>query len=155
MFQKRKLGPGSYNIKDFIQLSNEKPRSGRGILDNLAPRFESKLSVSIKSVTQNSYCSVQIFLKRKLHVAWTVANLTKRELVHIFKFILIDNFSQSATPGPGTYGINGVPQKSLEIKDNKSTSTKGLLDAGDRKRSLPSVVSLFDNSMVVSHMLNI
>ncbi|CAL1531073.1 unnamed protein product [Lymnaea stagnalis] len=88
---KKKLGPGSYNIKDFIQLSNEKPRSGRGILDNLAPRFESKLL--------------------------------------------------SATPGPGTYGINGVPQKSLEIKDNKSTSTKGLLDAGDRKRSLPSVGS--------------
>ncbi|GFO03101.1 lymphocyte expansion molecule [Plakobranchus ocellatus] len=88
---KRKLGPGSYDIKDFIQIGNEKPRSGRGICDNLAPRFE------------------------KAHL--------------------------SATPGPGTYGIGGVPQRALEEKDYQSTSTKGMLDKGDRKRTLPSVGS--------------
>ena len=49
---------------------------------------------------------------------------------------------QSATPGPGTYGIGGVPQRALEDKDFQSTSTKGMLDKGDRKRTLPSVVSL-------------
>ncbi|XP_059172232.1 uncharacterized protein LOC131953182 [Physella acuta] len=88
---KKKLGPGSYNIKDFIQLGNEKPRSERGMCNNLAPRFESKLS--------------------------------------------------SSTPGPGTYGIDGIPQRALEIKDKKSISTKGLLDTGDRKRNLPTVGS--------------
>ena len=48
-YQKRKLGPGSYDIKDFIQVANEKPRSGRGICDKLAPRFEKGLQVN--------YCS--------------------------------------------------------------------------------------------------
>ncbi|RUS78373.1 hypothetical protein EGW08_013866 [Elysia chlorotica] len=88
---KRKLGPGSYDIKDFIQVGNEKPRSGRGICDKLAPRFEKGL--------------------------------------------------QSVTPGPGTYGIGGVPQRAIEDKDAQSISTKGMLDKGDRKRTLPSVGS--------------
>ncbi|XP_005100483.1 lymphocyte expansion molecule isoform X2 [Aplysia californica] len=88
---KRKLGPGSYEIKDFIQAGNEKPRSERGICSNLAPRFE--------------------------------------------RGVL------SATPGPGTYGIGGVPQRALEQKDKIAASTKGMLDAGDRKRNLPSVGS--------------
>ncbi|CAG5127570.1 unnamed protein product, partial [Candidula unifasciata] len=36
---KRKLGPGLYEIKDFIQLANEKPRSERRLCGNQAPRF--------------------------------------------------------------------------------------------------------------------
>ncbi|BFZ16919.1 hypothetical protein BsWGS_19958 [Bradybaena similaris] len=36
---KRKLGPGSYEIKDFIQLANEKPRSEKGLYETMAPRF--------------------------------------------------------------------------------------------------------------------
>ncbi|KAK7101266.1 ciliary microtubule-associated protein 2-like isoform X2 [Littorina saxatilis] len=36
---KRKLGPGSYNIKDFVQTLDEKPCSVRGICDGRAGRF--------------------------------------------------------------------------------------------------------------------
>ncbi|XP_076440933.1 ciliary microtubule-associated protein 2-like isoform X2 [Babylonia areolata] len=36
---KRKLGPGSYNIKDFVQVMGDKPRSTRGICDGRAARF--------------------------------------------------------------------------------------------------------------------
>ena len=43
--QKRKLGPGSYEIKDFIQSSNLKPRSEKGICSNLAPRFDKGVPV--------------------------------------------------------------------------------------------------------------
>merc|ERR1711936_6837 len=88
---KRKLGPGSYEIKDFVQTADLKPRSERGICQNLAPRFSLG--------------------------------------------------SQSATPGPGTYGIGGVPQRAIEEKCKISASTKGMLDAGDRKRNLPTVGS--------------
>ncbi|KAL5016357.1 hypothetical protein ScPMuIL_005946 [Solemya velum] len=35
----RKLGPGSYNIKDFLEASEEKPRSCRGICQTKATRF--------------------------------------------------------------------------------------------------------------------
>ena len=38
-FQKRKIGPGSYNIKDFLEASDEKPRSIRGIVDTRDKRF--------------------------------------------------------------------------------------------------------------------
>lgn len=86
---KRKLGPGSYEIKDFIQSSNLKPRSEKGICSNLAPRF--------------------------------------------------DKGVPSGTPGPGTYGIGGVPQRAIEEKCKVAASTKGMLDAGARKRNLPSV----------------
>jgi len=89
---KRKLGPGSYEIKDFIQDADLKPRSERGICQKLAPRFEKGF--------------------------------------------------QSTTPGPGTYGVGGVPKRAIEEKERNSASTKGMLDAGDRKRNLPSVGSV-------------
>ncbi|KAK2157495.1 hypothetical protein LSH36_190g03014 [Paralvinella palmiformis] len=37
---KRKLGPGSYDIKDFLQASDEKPRSTRGIIQTKDTRFK-------------------------------------------------------------------------------------------------------------------
>ncbi|KAJ8305639.1 hypothetical protein KUTeg_016184 [Tegillarca granosa] len=36
----RKLGPGSYNIKDFLEYGDEKPRSYRGICQTKAVRFK-------------------------------------------------------------------------------------------------------------------
>lgn len=45
-------------------------------------------------------------------------------------------------PGPGTYGIDGIPHKALEEKQKKSVSTIGMLDAGGASnRSLPMVGS--------------
>ena len=43
--QVRKLGPGSYNIKDFLESSDEKPRSKLGICQTLAQRFREKTVV--------------------------------------------------------------------------------------------------------------
>lgn len=39
----KKLGPGTYEIKDFLQSSEEKPRSTRGIIQTREPRFKEKL----------------------------------------------------------------------------------------------------------------
>ncbi|XP_070563027.1 ciliary microtubule-associated protein 2-like [Ptychodera flava] len=39
--QQRNLGPGSYNIKDFMQSADEKPRSTRGICETRDRRFRS------------------------------------------------------------------------------------------------------------------
>ena len=62
---------------------------------------------------------------------------------YVATMIILFHFScrhQSFTPGPGTYGVGGVPQRAVEEKCQQSTSTKGMLDSGDRKRNLPSVV---------------
>ncbi|XP_046372298.2 lymphocyte expansion molecule-like [Haliotis rufescens] len=89
----RKLGPGSYEIKDFLQSSDEKPRSSRGICETKAPRFK--------------------------------------------------DGAVSDIPGPGTYGNGGIPHAAIEEKDKRSTSTKGMLDAGSSKpRNLPTVGSV-------------
>ena len=47
VLQKRKLGPGSYNIKDFLQLLGQKPSSVRGICDGRAGRFAREKTVSL------------------------------------------------------------------------------------------------------------
>ena len=47
VLQKRKLGPGSYNIKDFLQLLGQKPSSVRGICDGRAGRFARERTVSL------------------------------------------------------------------------------------------------------------
>lgn len=87
----RKLGPGSYEIKDFLQMSDLKPRSARGICNTKAIRFKEQ---------------------------------------------------QSETPGPGTYGKGGIPHTAKEEKQQQSTSTVGMLDAGSSTpRNLPSVGS--------------
>lgn len=88
---KRKLGPGSYDIKDFLQSKDEKPSSVRGICNARAPRFpEDK--------------------------AYT-------------------------TPGPGSYGKGGVPNRLIEEKNMCSMSTKGMLESGSGDRRLPTVGS--------------
>ncbi|CAH1772898.1 unnamed protein product [Owenia fusiformis] len=91
---KRKLGPGSYEIKDFLESSDEKPRSMRGICQTKDKRFKEPVTMS------------------------------------------------NVTPGPGTYGDGGIPHSAIEVKDKKSISTIGLLDAGSSfPRSLPTVGS--------------
>jgi len=41
---KRKLGPGSYEIKDFLDSAEEKPRSTRGIIQTKEQRFKEKIT---------------------------------------------------------------------------------------------------------------
>ena len=45
--QKRKLGPGSYNIQDFLQLIEQKPCSTRGVCNGRAGRFGRGNTVSV------------------------------------------------------------------------------------------------------------
>jgi len=42
--QVRKLGPGSYEIKDFLETSDLKPRSALGICETRATRFKEHIS---------------------------------------------------------------------------------------------------------------
>ncbi|XP_064626225.1 ciliary microtubule-associated protein 2-like [Lineus longissimus] len=88
----KKLGPGTYNIKDFLEYADDKPRSKRGICQTKEQRFKGGF--------------------------------------------------ESDTPGPGTYGKGGIPHAVMEEKNQKSTGTVGLLDAGSSTpRTLPMVGS--------------
>lgn len=86
---KRKLGPGSYDIKDFMQVLEEKPCSVHGICEAKGARFGNEFVNNI--------------------------------------------------PGPGTYGKGGIPHSMIEEKAQRSTSSKGMLDAITGCRSQPLV----------------
>lgn len=87
----RRLGPGTYNHTDFINQSETKPRSVRGICATKARRFGT-------------------------------------------------NKRQEQVPGPGTYGIGGVPAAAMENRAAESRGTVGMLDSGKSiKRELQLV----------------
>lgn len=45
--QKEKLGPGSYNFKDFLEELQQKPRSTRGLLSSGEVRFRGFIGVGV------------------------------------------------------------------------------------------------------------
>ena len=45
IFQQKKLGPGTYEIKDFLDITDGKPRSIHGICETKEERFKQKTKV--------------------------------------------------------------------------------------------------------------
>ena len=45
-FQQKKLGPGTYEIKDFLEMADGKPRSVNGICETKEERFKQKSKAS-------------------------------------------------------------------------------------------------------------
>jgi len=87
----RRLGPGTYAHTDFIEKSETKPRSLRGICATRDQRF-------------------------------------------------VDKVVKDKMPGPGTYGIGGVPAARMEEKAAESPGNVGMLDSGKSiKRELQLV----------------
>jgi len=85
----RRLGPGTYNHMDFVEESELKQRSTRGICATRAKRFVTK---------------------------------------------------QQSNPGPGTYGIGGVPSATMDTRAQESPGNIGMLDSGKSiKRELQLV----------------
>ena len=44
--KQRKLGPGSYDLKDFLEAADDKPKSIHGICETKEERFKDKIRVS-------------------------------------------------------------------------------------------------------------
>ena len=60
--QQRKLAPGSYDIKDFLQLSEEKPRSILGICQTRDQRFKDNVAAVSENIKERaSICDKSIF----------------------------------------------------------------------------------------------
>lgn len=63
VFQKRKVGPGSYEIKDFLEVADEKPRSIRGIVDTRDKRFSPpfvSLNDTFISLLSPAFCAFSL-----------------------------------------------------------------------------------------------
>lgn len=61
--QQRKLAPGSYDIKDFLQLSEEKPRSILGICQTRDQRFKDNVAAVSENIKERASISGKSIFK--------------------------------------------------------------------------------------------
>ncbi|KAK3601504.1 hypothetical protein CHS0354_027650 [Potamilus streckersoni] len=121
----RKLGPGSYNIKDFQELEDERPRSTRGICATRAVRFSEQYASEVPgpgTYGKGGIPHSAIEEKEKKSTS-TVGMLdagssTPRNLPSVGSVL-----------GPGTYNFKLI---------NKTTSLRGPYDlfSGDRNKPI-------------------
>lgn len=126
----RKLGPGSYNIKDFLESSDEKPRSKLGICQTLAQRFREKtVNETPGPGTYGDGGVPHAAREEKEQQATSTIGLldakssSKRNLPSVGSHL-----------GPGTYQFKSFAEKTIE----KVTSTRGPYDlfSGDRNKPI-------------------
>lgn len=129
---KRKLGPGSYNIKDFLGSAEEKPRSTRGIIQTKEVRFKEKVTQANETPGPGTYgaggvphAAVEAKGKKS---ASTIGLLdagasTPRSLPMVGSHL-----------GPGSYKFDS----STEQMKKKVTSLRGPYDlySGDRNKPI-------------------
>ncbi|ELU18830.1 hypothetical protein CAPTEDRAFT_226751 [Capitella teleta] len=128
---KKKLGPGSYNIKDFLEQSGEKPRSTLGIIHTKEERFKEKLTQAQETPGPGTYgeggvphAAVEEKAKKSASTIGLLgASGAERSLPTVGSGL-----------GPGTYQFKSFTEKI----DEKVTSLRGPYDlfSGDRNKPI-------------------
>lgn len=68
LLQKKMLGPGTYEIKDFVELLDSKPGSVRGICETRAKRFQSVAKVDYKIIIAKLLCNFYFYLQNAEYI---------------------------------------------------------------------------------------
>lgn len=126
---KRKLGPGSYEIKDFLQVGDEKPRSTRGIIHSRDSRFKDKVQSDCPGPGTYGHGGVPhaILEEKERKSASTVglldAGAVSRSLPTVGSHL-----------GPGSYNFESFTEQTSK----KVTSLRGPYDlySGDRNKPI-------------------
>lgn len=127
---KRKLGPGSYEIKDFLDASEEKPRSTRGIIQTKEHRFREKVTSEVPGPGTYGHGGVpHAAVEEKERKSTSTVGLldagasTQRSLPMVGSHL-----------GPGSYNFNSF----TEDASKKVTSLRGPYDlfSGDRNKPI-------------------
>lgn len=125
----RKLAPGSYEIKDFLQMSDLKPRSALGICETRAERFKEKHKDTPGPGTYGQGGVPHAALEDKERQSTSTVGMldagssTPRNLPSV-----------GSKLGPGTYNFKSFAEETV----NKVTSTRGPYDlfSGDRNKPI-------------------
>ncbi|KAK3089047.1 hypothetical protein FSP39_000394 [Pinctada imbricata] len=127
----QKLGPGSYDIKDFLQASDEKPRSMRGICQTKAKRFRDGPGEGNETPGPGTYGNGGV----------PQAAVEAKERQSTSTIGLLDagssfprNLPTGSELGPGTYNFRSFTEETT----NKVTSVRGPYDlfSGDRNKPI-------------------
>ncbi|KAH0618579.1 hypothetical protein JD844_017927 [Phrynosoma platyrhinos] len=115
---KEKLGPGTYNYKDFLELQEKRPHSIRGICNTGEVRFKDRIR---KKPTELSRSKVKSFLeeletkeKRKYGVFSTLARNPDYPTERIFWATVGQGPHEQFRVGPGSYNIMPIKRKEFE-----------------------------------------
>ncbi|XP_022274538.1 lymphocyte expansion molecule isoform X3 [Canis lupus familiaris] len=129
--QKEKLGPGSYNLKDFLEQLQEKPCSTRGLLSSGEIRFRGLIGNYYPGpgnygVKGNPYTKLEEKAWNRSHSEGLMCRMTNKPspLSH-----------QGSGLAPGTYSL----KSGIEAYLAQSMGTRGLYDtfSGDRSKPQP------------------
>ncbi|XP_069934554.1 ciliary microtubule-associated protein 2 isoform X1 [Oryctolagus cuniculus] len=129
--QGQKLGPGSYNIKDFLQLLQHKPCSTRGLLSSGEARFRGFIGNYYPGPGNygergNPYTRLEENAWNRSHSEGLLCRMSKKPspLAH-----------QGSGLGPGTYTL----KSSIDTYVARSIGTRGPYDifSGERSEPLP------------------
>ncbi|XP_027962744.1 lymphocyte expansion molecule isoform X4 [Eumetopias jubatus] len=129
--QKEKLGPGSYNLKDFLELLKEKPCSTRGLLSSGEIRFRGLIGNYYPGpgnygVKGNPYTKLEEKACSRFHSEGLMCRVTNKvpPMAH-----------QGSGLAPDTYSF----KSGIEAYLAKSMGTRGIYDtfSGDRSKPQP------------------
>ncbi|EPY84591.1 hypothetical protein CB1_000466005 [Camelus ferus] len=129
--QKEKLGPGSYNFKDFLEQLQQKPGSTRGLLSSGEIRFRGLIGNYYPGPGNygekgNPYTKLEESAWNRSHSEGLMCRMTNKPppLAH-----------QGSGLAPGTYTI----KSGIEAYLAQSTGTRSLYDtfSGDRSKPQP------------------
>ncbi|KAL2772480.1 lymphocyte expansion molecule isoform 2, partial [Daubentonia madagascariensis] len=129
--QEQKLGPGSYNFKDFLEQLKQKPCSTRGLLSSGEIRFRGLIGNYYPGPGNygekgNPYTKLEENAWNRSHSEGLMCRMTNKPppLAH-----------QGSGLGPGTYSL----KSGIETYLAQSIGTRGPYDtfSGDRSKPLP------------------
>ncbi|XP_051027976.1 lymphocyte expansion molecule [Acomys russatus] len=128
--QVHKLGPGSYNFKDFLTQLQEKPQSKRGLLSSGETRFRGFIGNYYPGPGNygekgNPYTRLEENAWNRAHSEGLMCKMSNKS----------PTFQKGSGLGPGTYTI----KSDIETKVARSTGTRGPCDifSGDRSNPMP------------------
>ncbi|XP_053432933.1 lymphocyte expansion molecule isoform X4 [Nycticebus coucang] len=129
--QEQKLGPGTYNFKDFLELLEQKPRSTRGLLSSGETRFRGLIGNYYPGPGNygekgNPYTKLEENAWNRSHSEGLMCRMTNKPLP-------VDR--EGSGLGPGTYFF----KSGIETYLARSMGTRGPYDtfSGDRGKPLP------------------
>ncbi|KAM4805522.1 LOW QUALITY PROTEIN: ciliary microtubule-associated protein 2 [Urocitellus parryii] len=121
--QEQKLGPGSYNFKDFLQQLQQKPGSKRGLLSSGEIRFRGLIGIVGTAEAKAPGASTLGKLDQWTESKWIHFQVQKLPTPPREQSAWRPNYY----PGPGNYGEKGNPYTRLEENAWNRSHSEGLM----------------------------
>ncbi|XP_063155922.1 ciliary microtubule-associated protein 2 [Candoia aspera] len=141
--QKRKLGPGTYNHTDFLELMERRPHSTKGICDTGEVRFKDRIRECYPG--PGTYGNPYVKLQEKEKSSVTALGIMDSKTPKQFTF-----FHMGSGLGPGTYNLkNGIDEMLKRV-----VSIRGPYEIFTGNRSKPMIAGHFAGDKKTSELTN-